>query len=252
MSYFSALLIGPPGAGKTTAASTAPGPVLFIDVDNKLHKMENLKDKLDRGNIIQWAITEPLSNMTLTRLASVDPKPGQKLVQQRPKGYTQLAGMVDKLTDGKCIIDYKGKKIKVGTVVLDSYTTVNEQIKSLLMAANGTNTMTLPLYGTVLNNFEILNNTLLRLEANVIMICHERIDKDELSGKISYRPLIDGQMSHKIGKDFEEVYFLEKTVQGNTAKYEMMTVGSTMKPCRTSRKLEARVEPDFGKIYGKG
>lgn len=244
--YFSALLIGPPGVGKTTASSTAPKPILYLDVDNKLHKMVNLKDKLANGQVKQLAIDEPLANTTLVRMIQLDPKPGAKATLKRPKGYTQLAEAIDGLVASGCVYD----GIKYETIVLDSYTSVNEHLKRLLMAANGTTTMTLPLYGTALSNFEILNNTLLRLPANIIMICHEKIDKDELNGQVSYRPLIDGSMSHKIGKDFEEVYYLEKKVQGAKVKYEMLTIGNSMKSCRTSRILEARVEPDFAKIYG--
>jgi hypothetical protein len=154
--------------------------------------------------------------------------------------------MVDKLVNDKCVIDGK----KIATVVLDSYTSLNEHIKALILAANGAMAMSMPLWGVLLRNFEIMHGTLLRLPANVIFCAHQKIDKDELSGKISYRPLIDGQMADKIGKDFEEVYYLEKTVgQGDTVKYEALTLGNSMKSCRTSRILPAKVEPDFGKIY---
>ena len=251
MSNFSVLLIGPPGAGKTTVAATAPKPVLFLDMDNKLHKMENIKSKLESGDVIQWAIDEPLIEVKLTRLLESPTKPGEKFVLPRPKGYFKLAEMIDNLEASKCIIEHRGNKVKVKTVVLDSYTSVNEHLKRLLMSVNQSNTVTQPLYGMVLINFEALNNTLLRLDANIIMICHEKVDKDELSGAISYRPLIDGQMSNKIGKDFEEVYFMEKVVKGETAFYEMLTIGTSLKPCRTSRILPARVVPDFEVIYGK-
>ena len=245
---FSCLLIAPPGAGKTTAAATAPGPVLYLDIDNKLHKMVNMKDKLASGAIIQWSIDEPLSETSLSRLANMSKeelKPGANFTQKRPRGYIELAAMIDKLVDSKCVVDGK----KIGTVVLDSYTSVNEHLKRLLTAVNGQTTMSPALWGTALTNFETLNNTLLRFPCNVIMICHEKLDKDELSGIISYRPLIDGQMKDKIGKDFEEVYYLEKKVAGGKAKYEMLTIGSSSKQCRTSRKLDSRVEPDFSKIY---
>jgi hypothetical protein len=243
--YFSCLLIGPPGAGKTTMALTAPKPIVVLDVDNKLHKMVNAEDKMKSGAVIQWAINEPLTEVTLARLASFDPGQAAKVTMQRPKGYIQLADMIDKLVETKCMIDGK----KIATVVLDSYTSMNEHLKRLLMAANGTTTMTLPLFGTALTNFETLNNTLLRLPANVIIICHEQVDKDELTGKITYNPLIDGSMKAKIGKDFEEVYYLEKTVIGDKVKYEALTVGNSMKSCRTSRVLPAKVNPNFEEIY---
>lgn len=246
---FSCLLIAPPGAGKTTAASTAPSPILYIDADNKLHKMINMKDKLANGQVIQWAVNEPLSAMTMSQIAAADPKPGAKFAQKRPKGYTQIASMIDKLVEGKCVIEHQGKKIQIKTVVIDSYTSINEHLKRLLIAVNGQTTMNLALWGTVLTNFETLNNTVLRLPCNVIFTSHEKVDKDELTGRISYRPLIDGQMKDKIGKDFEEVYYLEKSLVGGVAKYEMLTIGNTMKQCRTSRILNPKVTPDFSKIY---
>ncbi len=226
-------------------ALTAPKPVLVLDVDYKLHKMVNSEALLKSKEVIQWAINEPLSEVTLSRLASIDPGPATKVTMQRPKGYLQLADMIDRLVVSGCMVDGR----KIATVVLDSYTSMNEHLKRLLMAANGTSTMTLPLYGTALINFETLNNTLIRLPANVIFICHEQVDKDELTGKITYNPLIDGSMKNKIGKDFEEVYYLEKTVSGDKVKYEALTVGNSMKSCRTSRVLPAKVEPDFAKIY---
>ena len=249
MNYFSCLLIGDWGSGKTTAASTAPGPVLYLDTDNKLHKMVNLKSKMDSGQLIQWALEVPLSTMGLRRLATTDMKPGTKLAVQRPLGYMNLVGMIEKLVDDKCIIEHKGEKVKVETVVLDSYTTMDEHIRRLLMAVNGTATMTLPLYGALLSNFEEINNTILRLPANVIFICHIKVDKDDLTGKISLGPLINGAMSGKIGKDFEEVYYMQKTITGDKVKYEMNTIGDSMKDCRTSRVLPKLVEADFGKIY---
>jgi hypothetical protein len=114
--------------------------------------------------------------------------------------------------------------------------------------------MTLPLYGALLTNLEEVNNTLLRLPLNVIFICHEKLDKDLITGKDTCLPLIEGQMAGKIGKDFEEVYYMQKSIKGlgkdAVATYEMMTIGDGVRACRTSRKLNALVETDFCKIYG--
>jgi hypothetical protein len=249
--YFNCLLIGEPGVGKTTAAATAPGPILYLDVDNKLHKMRSMDAKIAKGEIIQWGITEPLSETSLLALAKADIKIGAKFVQKIPKGYYQLAEMIDKLSACACVVEHQGKPTKVATVVLDSYTSLNEHLKRLLTACNGTTTMTQPLWGTFLTDLETLNNALLNLPANIIFIAHQKPDKDDLTGTINYRPLIDGAMRDKIGKDFEEIYFMEKSVVGGKAVYEMLTVGTSMKTCRTSRVLPSRAEPNFTKIYGE-
>lgn len=251
MNYFNCLLAGDWGTGKTTAASTAPEPILFLDIDNKLHRMVNLKEKLEEGRIIQWAVAEPLSKVGLRRLASSPFTPGKAFTQQRPEGYLKLADMIEKLVDNGCRVKVGGKQVKVKTVVLDSYTTMDEHIRRLLTSVNSLSSMTLPLYGTLLANFEEINNTLLRLPANIILICHEKADKDELTGKITIKPLISGQMSQKVGKDFEEVYAMTKTIKGGKAVYKMNTVGDSMRSCRTSRNLTSMVEPDFSKIYGE-
>lgn len=245
--YFSCLLIGEPGSGKTTAASTAPKPILFLDLDNKLDRMVNLEPLLKSGDIIQWKTTAPLAAVSLKRMAGTKLEEGKdKFPVPQPKGYIEFSDMIDRLVEGKCVID--GRKIE--TIVLDSYTSLNEHIKALILAANGSMTMSQPLWGVLLRNFEIMHGTLLRLPANVIFTAHQQVDKDELTGRISYRPLIDGSMKDKIGKDFEEVYYLEKTVTGSEVKYEMLTLGNAMKSCRTSRVLPAKVEPNFTKIYG--
>jgi len=246
MENYSALLVGPPGSGKTTAACTAEPPVLFLDMDNKIHKMINIKDKVADGRVLQWTPQERLFTGKLSNFVNSGINPQAKFAQQRAKGYAKLAEKIDELETGACM--HEGKAVK--TVVLDSFTSTEEHLKRLLMSANNASTISQPLWGTVLTNYENLLNSLLNLQnVNVIVIAHQRPVKDELTGIITYAPLISGQMKDKIGKDFEEVYYLEKVIKGGSAVYEMLTLGSTAKPCRTSRVLNARVAPDFSLLY---
>lgn len=244
---FSSLLIGPPGCGKTTASTTAPKPVLILDMDNKAHKMSNIKDKIDRGEVVIWTPNEKLFTGKLASFVSSGTDPFAKYTQQRAKGYMKLAEMIDGLEQNNCT--YNG--VHFATIVLDSTTTVEEHLKRLLMSANGVVTISQPLWGTVLTNNENMMSALLSLKANLIVISHEQAIKDELTGVVTYVPLISGQFKEKIGKDFEEVYFMEKVIREGKAVYEMLTVGTSAKSCRTTRVLGARVYPNFEKLYGK-
>jgi hypothetical protein len=245
------LIIGQPGSGKTTLAATAgtpSEPVAFLDMDNKLHKMVNLREKLANGSIIQLAVDDPLSTIGIRRLAGEKHQQGGKLVTQRPKGYMHLVDHIEALEKSKCVIN--GKKVKV---CLDSYTTVMEHIKRLILAVNDKSTMTQPLYGSLLTNFEELNNTLLRMPTDVIFIAHEDPMKDELTGEITYGPLIEGQMKKKIMKDFEEVYWCKKEVKMGKVEYYLDPIGATNRMARTSRNLTSnKIEPDLSKIMKMG
>ena len=244
----SCLLIGPPGSGKTTAACTAPGPVGVIDFDYKLHKMDNIKHLLQNGQVIQIPINQPLSMMGLRRLATAKHETAKDLVQQRPQGYLDFVDVMEALEK-----DCTWGGVKLKTVVIDSYTSLQEHLKRMIMAANSKSSMTLPLYGVLLSNLEEVNNTLVRMPINVIVVAHEKADKNELIGNITYKAMVEGQMADKIGKDFEEIYFMQKVISGDgakaTAKYEMMTLGDSMRSARTSHNLPAIVEPDFSKIF---
>jgi len=249
------LLIGPPGCGKTTALATASklGPVAVIDFDNKMHKMENLKPYLrtkdnPKGNLIQIPVNYPLSMIGLRRLAITKADQGGAQASAQPKGYLSFVDVVEKIEKD----NYCWEGVKLFGLGLDSYTSMQEHIKRLLLSANNKMNMTLPLYGTLLTNLEEVNNTFIRMPIHTFILAHEKLKKDELTGKITCAILVEGQMSNKIGKDFEEIYYLTKTISGvgnaTKAEYKMMTVGDSMRSARTSRTLPALLDPDFSKI----
>ena len=251
------LLVGPPGSGKTTALATAAklGPIAVLDFDNKMHKMENIKPWLrtkenPKGNLIQIPINSPLSTIGLRRLATTKTEQGGSEASTRPEGYLNFVDAITKIEkDGYC---WEGTKLF--GIGLDSYSSMQEHLKRLLLASNSKMTMTLPLYGTLLTNLEEINNTFVRMPIHTFILAHEKLDKDELTGKITCAILVEGSMAGKIGKDFEEIYYLTKTISGlgdkAKAEYKMMTVGDSIRSARTSRVLPALVDPDFSKILG--
>lgn len=249
------LLVGPPGSGKTTALATAAkvGPIAVIDFDYKLHKMENVKHLLrtkenPKGNLIQIPINCPLSNVGLKTLATIKTEQGGAQTSVQPRGYLTFVEFIEKIVKD----DYMWEGEKLFGIGLDSYTSMQEHIKRLLLSANSKMTMTLPLYGTLLTNLEEVNNTFVRMPIHTFILAHEKLDKDDLTGKVTCQILVEGSMSSKIGKDFEEIYYLTKTISGtgvNTkAEYKMMTIGDSMRSARTSRTLDAFIDPDFSKI----
>ena len=180
------LLVGPPGSGKTTAAATLAklGPVGLIDFDYKAHKMENLNSVIrstsnPKGNLIHIPINYPLSTIGLKALSTTKLDQGGKQESTQPKGYLKFVEIMDKLEQDK----YKWDGEQLFGLILDSYTSMQEHLKRLLLSANSKMTMTLALYGPMLTNLEEVNNIFIRLPIHTIILAHEKLEKDELCNK---------------------------------------------------------------------
>ena len=87
---------------------------------------------------------------------------------------------------------------------------------------------------------------------HVIIIAHETTERDETTGKIQTLPSIEGQMRHKVGKYFEEVYYCQVEVpKTGLPVYKVLTVATDRYMARSSRDLPVYVNSDFSVIFGK-
>ena len=222
------LLYGAPGSGKTTLALTAPKPLLLIDVDNKTFTKEM---GLDIKSISARLSSDSLRNKILL---------GGKLLKQ-PEGYLQLCDFLSSLEED-CPYE---------TIVLDSLTKVVEHLKRLILFIGKTPIMRIQDWGTLLSNLEELIGVLLSLDCKqVILIAHDTIEKDEVTGGIEFRPLVEGSMRHKIGAYFNEVYYLKPMKGGEKGQiiYSMLTQNDGKHISRTARELPIQEEMTFEDI----
>lgn len=263
-------LYGPPGSGKTTLAASMTGlgyKVRFIDVDDKVRLMENLQPDLKKDNIRVTPISSKLTETTM-REAIMTPKVG---LAKQPKGYLEICDTITAYEE----MFARGESPTEQVLVKDSLTSQIEHMKRLISHIQGKTHYTYDEWAIVLNNLEEYFYTMKGLlktgpttnvdqEGNVtaipgrpgfdhvIIIAHETTERDETTGAIQTLPSLEGQMRHKVGKYFEEVYYCRVEVpKSGTPIYKVLTVSTERYTARTSRDLGVYVSSDFSVIFGK-
>lgn len=196
------MVYGNSGAGKTCAASTFPGPIHYSDFDGKISSVIGF---LTKNNPPKLQEIEYDSFTDVTKAKGIRPY----------KAFLERLATLEKEVPGK----YK-------TVVIDSLTTLSDSLMENIIAENPGIKGPVPgvpgmqHYLLLGFQFKQLIKRLLALPCNVVMLGHIKVDKDENSGRIVYRPMLSGQLPEQVPILFEEVYhaFVE-TKEGKTTYY---------------------------------
>lgn len=187
------LLIGHPGAGKTCFAATMPGPVLYLDFDNKV----------DSAALFHRAKPELLKNIEVRQLST-------SFVSDPIAEFT-------KIISNELIPAQKAGDLKYKTIVLDSISSfshaalmhilqTNPGIKGVITAQGKMTDQTH--YGVLLREFKRLIPGLLTLQCNIVMCAHIDTYKDQNTGVIIREAAMDGSYSQKLPQVFKEVWHL--------------------------------------------
>ena len=151
--HFNVLLYGPPGTGKTTAAATAPGPIIWINLEGTGAMAYARRVAAERGT--------DLLEMQLR--SDEDPRP-------RLRQAVAYADTND-----------------VQTIVIDTWGKVRGQ----LATAIGGDSPSLAEWGMIGKELRTILQTLRDLPLNLVLICHEAITEEE--GAVIIQPEIGGR-----------------------------------------------------------
>ena len=155
---FNVLLYGPPGTGKTTAAATAPGPIVWVNFEGTGAMSFARRVCSEKGTALLEIQMRP------------DEDPRERL--REAVHYAQTGD--------------------VGTIVID---TVGKLRQGIAFAIGG-DSPSMPEWGQVAKSMRDLIRTLRDLPLNVVLIAHESIIEDE--GSLVIQPDIGGKTTAEV------------------------------------------------------
>lgn len=216
----SLVIWGPSGAGKTTLASTAPGPILLINFDP-----DGPASLGDREDVL------------IADFSGANPNTVMKFKNDNPGGLNQLLE----------------KRPDIQTVVFDSVTSFNEMaLRYGITEVKGATLEAPTLQGYGRRNSYTMQAIASMLKAtakynkHVIFICHEdAAQKDELTGELFISLLIGGKMQEEVPIKFSEVWHLRDT--GNS--YKVSVRSSRMRKPMKTRMFNASEKDVFDWKY---
>lgn len=232
--------VGPPGSGKSTmiaSACKAGYKVLLADIDCKFQHMVHTQPFIDSGQIELW---QPKSRLVEDSL--VDRAKGILTYPKKmPNGYIEIVEFINSLYD-----DQHGADI----FALDSVTKVSAHLKRYMLHMIKKHHFEIVHWDSWLSQLVELTDSVLQLPfEHVILTYHDKITRDETTGKIHRPVAIDGQYSNLVGQYFTEMYAMEiENQKGKDPVYKIRTVGDDRREARTSYKLGTEAPADLSKI----
>lgn len=193
------ILQGPPGTGKTTAAVQFPGAYI-ADCDLNLGgPLRFLKSK---------NIPLPVGYDTIDR------DENNKVIPEAQR-YARLV---------KCITEACTNP-EIKTVIIDSATKVSDYIiaHTLVQTKTTSGGMERQSWGFYLAFWKDLVNAISAQKKHFVLICHEKVEKDEIDQSLRYFLNIPGQFGNMAGSLFTDVWRAEvKETPGFPPKYEFL------------------------------
>lgn len=180
---FNVLLYGPPKSGKSTAAATAPGPLLWLN--------------LEGGNALGFA----------RRIAA---ERGSAIHEVRPERAAMLRPVLDEIYRHVA----SGQKPHVQTVVVDTVGKLRDHLARNI----GGEHPKIQHWGEVAKIIEGFVAALRDLPVNVVFIAHESV-KDSDDGDRIVEPLIGGATTAKVCGEVDVIAYCGRVEEENGARY---------------------------------
>lgn len=180
-STVNALAYGPSGCGKSTLAATAPGPIVWLNLEGAGALAYARKTAAERGTEIR----------ELRIVHKQDPRPVLR-----------------------SMIEYLRGTPEVQTVVID---TIGKLRESVAHAIGGVQPSQ-PQWGQIARVIEDTVRLLRDMDLNVLILAHEEINDSDQGDRI-VRPLIGGKTTEKVVADLDLVAYMGVTRDENGVRY---------------------------------
>lgn len=228
------LLIGPEGVGKTNFIKTMPKPIYLFS--------------FDKG----YATLAGEEGIKVGVCMDSD--------RYRPKAFGEFQRKFDALVKGEKYKWPDGKEEPYQTIALDNISFLSTMLFDYQQALN--NNIDRPggfaVYGAVKSKLQDIVNKCVVIANYVVCTTLVRVEKDELTGEIFFKPEMEGSTRDVLGAWFDAVFFMsiDKRPDGRK-QYKLITVGERRQkakirvPSKIADAISAVEVPDFKLLMDK-
>ena len=229
---FVAILYGKPKTGKTVLATQFPMPWV-VDMEKGLGSVMAIQRA--KGLKFDFDVTE--INDEVTEDKDFIDLCGKTFARQ--DAWTKLK----KLTEVLC-----GKMPQDSTLVVDSLTKAGELLLEHIKRTNNRKQLQIQDWGTFAEEMLFWFNLLFTGKCNVIVIAHEQVIKDELTGNIERTLLLPGKSASRLPTVVDEFWYMEKKLVGKNVKRTLCTFGDRITSAGSRSWMPDIEDPSFEKM----
>lgn len=216
------LLVGKPKTGKTLSACTFPRPTTILNFDNSVESIQHTTGKDGKLLIPDWKDIKVIP-FCKDSVYDLDFDSSTKIGQHTPAYVKGSYELIEKYN--KVIRELGNTQTVEGfgplsTLIVDSLTSVVRVWEETILKMNNKSQLSLPDYKTfkslLFGQFIPSLRTLNKKIPYIILIAHETVEKDELSGRVEEFPLGPSQeMGRTLAREFDEVWRMKVDSDGN-------------------------------------
>lgn len=225
--YHNIILVGQAGGGKSKLAATLPGRSLVFMFDPSAlaayrgyKHVDTIKYDINGVNLQAYSLSKDANKKVLRSVSAV----------KVPQAYNQFDKDFNDLLKSGDVDNYDN-------LIIDSTTTVQDHIMDVVLYMNGRlgHAPQQDDYPAQMNTTQKVFRWMTSLPINTVFIMHDTLNKDEISGKIEYTPLITGKLKGKLPNLFNHYLRCFAKPSGKGVRYMIQTVPDhQVQGCRTS------------------
>lgn len=241
-----AMIVGPPGSGKTVLAGTFPGPFRWLAADGETC-IKSLRWAFKAGHM---SITD------MKQVVAYTPTEVEGIYPDKPNAFNLASDMIDYWFSPADVSKWEN-----GTLVIDSLSEINEwamnvgldlnsQFPSPNKPLSGSHAINKKAHLRIVTGQQDYKSAMALTQGfindiraacakhnrNLVILCHEWPEhegKGDDERLVAIKPFLHGKLRDHLPKSFDDVWFMSNYIKGSSTEYKVQLQADHLRKAKT-------------------